>query len=261
MTSSVHYSSLRGKSVFITGASGGIGQSLGKLFFQQGCHVVLSGRSEASLLSLQEEILKNPHHEDSHPGGQCHIFPMDLSDGASMEKTLKDSSSLSPIDIFISNGGITMDKLSLRLTDDDMSKVLQVNLQAAFTLSRYFLRSMMAKKWGRIVYISSVIGFTGNKGQANYAASKGGLVSMCKSLALEYAPKGITCNTIAPGYIDTPMTQNIPNDIKKIILDKIPMGYYGCPQDVAQGALFLASEESRYITGQTLHINGGMAMI
>ena len=252
----VIYPCLKEKKVFITGASGGIGRVLAQGFFNQGCHVFLSGRLEKSLIDLKEEMIKN----NSEFCGSCTIVPMDLSCPQNIQETLKNIHEISSMDIFISNGGMTLDKLSLRLSDDDMAKVLQVNFQSAFSLSRHFLRSMMAKKWGRLIYISSIIGFTGNRGQANYAASKGALVAMAKSLALEYASKGITSNTIAPGYIDTPMTQIMPEDGKKAILEKIPMGFYGEPQDILNTALFLASHQSRYITGQTLHVNGGMGM-
>lgn len=256
-SSTASYPSLKGKKVFITGASGGIGQCLVEGFYHQGCHVFLSGRHEEALCSLKRNLEESRNVQNKE--GSLTVVPLDLSCPESFEDCLKKTDSTA-IDIFISNGGITLDKLSLRLTDEDMAKVLQVNLQSAFSLSRLFLRSMMGKKWGRLIYISSIIGFTGNRGQVNYAASKGALVSMSKSLALEYAAKGITSNTIAPGYINTPMTQQIPEEAKKAILDKIPLGYYGEPKDILNSALFLSSEESSYITGQTLHVNGGMAM-
>lgn len=169
--------------------------------------------------------------------------------------------SLGQIDILVNNAGMTRDMLSMRLTDDDWAKVLDVNLGAAFRLSRAVMRGMMQRRWGRIVNITSIVGVTGNAGQANYAASKAGMIGMSKSIAQEVAARGITVNCVAPGFIETPMTEGLKGDIKEKLLAAVPAKRLGTPGDVAAGVLYLASGEASYVTGQTLHINGGMVMI
>jgi 3-oxoacyl-[acyl-carrier protein] reductase len=242
---------LAGKTALVTGASGGIGGAIARALHAQGATVVLSGTRVAALEALQNEL-----------GSRAHRAVCDLADAASVEALPKTVEAVAgPIDILINNAGITRDNLSMRMSNEEWDQVIAVDLTAAFRLSRAVLRGMMRKRWGRIVSITSVVGVTGNPGQCNYAAAKAGLVGMTKSLAAEVASRNITVNCVAPGFIVTPMTDVLNEDQKKAVLGRIPAGRIGSPGDVAAAVVFLASNEAGYITGQTLHANGGMAMI
>jgi len=242
---------LSGKSALITGASGGIGGAIAHALHGAGATVALSGTREEALEGLASEL-----------GENAHITPANLSDAESLAALIGTAEeAMGAVDILINNAGLTRDMLSMRLTDEDWQSVLDVNLTAAFRLSRGVLRGMMKRRWGRIINITSVVGVTGNPGQANYAASKAGLIGMSKSMAQEVASRGITVNCVAPGMIVTAMTDALSDDQKKRILEIVPAGRLGESEEIAAGTLYLASEEAAYVTGQTLHINGGMAMI
>lgn len=242
---------LTGKGALVTGASGGIGGAIAKALHAQGAQVVLSGTRIAPLEALKAEL-----------GERAHVIACDLSDAAGAEKLIKDAEAvLGAVDILINNAGLTRDTLAMRMKDDDWQKVLDVNLSAAFRLSRACLKGMMKKRWGRMINITSIVGVTGNPGQTNYAASKAGMIGMSKSLAQEVASRNITVNCIAPGFIVTPMTDALTEDQKNALMPRIPAGRLGTVEDIAAGVVYLASEEAAYVTGQTLHINGGMAMI
>ena len=242
---------LSGKRAVVTGASGGIGGAIAKALHGQGAIVTLSGTREDALAQLAAEVKD-----------RVHVVKADLSttEGADALIAAADSA-MGGIDILVNNAGLTRDTLAMRMKDDDWRLVLEVNLTSAFRLSRACLRGMMKQRWGRIVNITSIVGVTGNAGQANYAASKAGLIGMSKSLAAEVASRGITVNCLAPGFIATPMTDGLSDDIRAKLLASIPSGRLGVVGDVASGVVYLASEEAAYVTGQTLHINGGMAMI
>ncbi len=242
---------LSGKRAVVTGASGGIGGAIAKALHGQGAIVTLSGTREDALAQLAAELKD-----------RVHVVKADLSttEGADALIAAADSA-MGGIDILVNNAGLTRDTLAMRMKDDDWRLVLEVNLTSAFRLSRACLRGMMKQRWGRIVNITSIVGVTGNAGQANYAASKAGLIGMSKSLAAEVASRGITVNCLAPGFIATPMTDGLSDDIRAKLLASIPSGRLGVVGDVASGVVYLASEEAAYVTGQTLHINGGMAMI
>jgi len=244
--------SLSGKNALVTGASGGLGNSIAKALHAQGAKVVLSGTKTDALNALKAEL-----------GERAFAVSGNLSDPAVPAVLLKEAEVQlgGGVDILINNAGLTRDGLALRMKDEDWDAVLNVNLSAAFRLTRSALKGMMSRRWGRIVNITSIVGVTGNGGQANYAASKAGLIGMSKSLAQEMAPRNVTVNCIAPGFIVTAMTDALTEDQKKRMLGAIPVGYLGEPKDIAAGVVYLASEEARYVTGQTLHINGGMAMI
>jgi 3-oxoacyl-[acyl-carrier protein] reductase len=198
----------------------------------------------------------------SELGSRAHTVVCNLADAASVEMLSKTAEAAAgPIDILVNNAGITRDNFFMRMKDEEWDLVIAVNLTAAFRLSRAILRGMMKKRWGRIISIASVVGATGNPGQGNYSASKAGLVGMTKSLAAEIASRNITANCVAPGFIATPMTDVLNEDQKKAMFERIPVGRFGLPADVAAAVVFLASGEAGYITGQTLHVNGGMAMI
>jgi len=242
---------LSGKSALVTGASGGIGGAIARALHGAGATVSLSGTRVEALESLAGEL-----------GERAHITPANLSDAESLDGLIGAAEeAMGAVDILVNNAGLTRDMLSIRLTDDDWQTVLDVNLTATFRLSRGVLRGMMKRRWGRIVNITSVVGVTGNPGQANYAASKAGLIGMTKSMAQEVASRGITINCLAPGMIVTAMTDVLSDEQKGRILGMIPTGRLGESEDIAAGTLFLASDEAAYITGQTLHINGGMAMV
>src|SRR6516225_10810415 len=243
---------LSGKTALITGASGGIGGAIAKALHGQGAAVVLSGTRAAALEALKAEL-----------GARAFIAQANLSDTASVEalpKAAEDAAGAG-IDILVNNAGITKDNLFMRMKDEEWDQVIAVNLTAAFRLSRAVLRGMMKKRWGRIIQISSVVGATGNPGQGNYAASKAGLVGMTKSLAAEVASRQITVNCIAPGMITTAMTDALNEKQRETVLSRIPAGRLGTSEEVAAAAVYLASAEASYVTGQTLHVNGGMAMI
>ena len=243
---------LNGKVALITGATGGIGGAVARTLHDYGATVVLSGTRADALASLVD-TLKD----------RAHSVVCNLSDSASVEALSKTSEAQAggPIDILVNNAGITKDNLFLRMKDEEWDQVIAVDLTAAFRLSRAVLRGMMKKRWGRIVSITSIVGATGNPGQGNYAAAKAGLAGMTKSLAAEVGSRNITVNCVAPGFIETPMTDALTEDQKKSLFDRIPVGRFGRPEDVAAAVLYLASNEAGYVTGQTLHVNGGMAMI
>ena len=242
---------LTGKRALITGASGGIGGAIAAALHDRGAAVALSGTREGPLEDRAAGL-----------GEGAHVVPCDLSDLDAVDGLAdRASRAMGGLDILVNNAGITRDQLFMRMSDADWDQVLQVNLTAAFRLSRSVLRSMMKAKWGRIVQITSVVGTTGNPGQGNYAAAKAGLVAMSKSLAAEVASRGITVNCIAPGFIETAMTEKLSEDQRARIIGQIPAGRMGAPDDIAAAAVWLASAEAGYVTGQTLHVNGGMAMI
>ncbi|ANC91696.1 3-oxoacyl-[acyl-carrier-protein] reductase [Azospirillum humicireducens] len=242
---------LTGKSALVTGASGGIGASIARALHAQGAAVALSGTRVAPLEALASEL-----------GERAFVVPGNLSEAAATEQLFKDAeAALGKIDILVNNAGLTRDQIAMRLKDEDWQSVIDVNLTAAFRLSRAAMRGMMKRRWGRIVNITSVVGVTGNPGQANYAASKAGLIGMSKSLAAELASRSITVNCVAPGFIATAMTDALNDEQKQKLLPAIPAGRMGQPEEIAAGVVYLASEEAAYVTGQTLHINGGMAMI
>ena len=243
---------LTGKTALITGASGGIGGAIAKALHGQGAKVVLSGTRAEALEAVKAEL-----------GSNAFIAPANLSDIASVEALPKaaEEAAGAPIDILVNNAGITKDNLFMRMKDEEWDQVLAVNLTASFRLSRGVLRGMMKKRWGRIIQITSVVGHTGNPGQANYAAAKAGLVGMTKSLAAEVASRNITCNAVAPGFIQTAMTDVLNDQQKEFISGRIPAGRMGSPAEIAAAVTYLASEEAAYINGETIHVNGGMAMI
>ena len=243
---------LTGKRALITGASGGIGGAAARALHQSGATVALSGTREAPLAQLAAEL-----------GGRAHVVTANLGDAAAVEALPKAAAEAlgGGIDILVNNAGITRDNLFMRMSDEEWAQVIEVNLTSAFRLSRAVLRGMMKARWGRIVQITSVVGATGNPGQGNYAAAKAGLVGMSKSLAAEVASRGVTVNCIAPGFIETPMTDKLTEDQKARILQAIPAGRMGSAQDIGAAVLYLSSEEAGYVTGATLHVNGGMAMI
>ena len=242
--------SLNGKKALITGASGGIGAAIARSLHGAGATVGLSGTRLPALSDLAVEL-----------GDRAHILPCQLDNADELSSLpQKAQNALGQVDILINNAGITRDSIFVRMSEENWQRVLDINLTAVYKLSKGVLRGMMKSRWGRIVNLSSVVGATGNPGQANYAATKGGIIAMSKSLAYEVAQRGITVNSVAPGFIDTAMTENL-NEIQRTeIQRKIPMGRMGKADDVAAAVVFLCSEEASYITGSTLHINGGMAM-
>jgi 3-oxoacyl-[acyl-carrier protein] reductase len=244
---------LKGKNALITGATGGIGAEIAKKLVLQGANVVISGTREERLLELQKEI-----GED-----KCKYLTCNLSDSKEVDGLFEKAEELvgGAIDILVCNAGITKDNLALRIKDEDFDDVINVNLKSTFILNRNAIKKMIRRKYGRIINIASVVGFTGNPGQANYVASKAGMVGMTKSFAQEVASRGITINCVAPGFIQTAMTDVLNEQQKSGILSSIPMQKMGTPEDIACGVAFLASNEAGYLTGQTLHINGGMLML
>ncbi|MCH8188614.1 MAG: 3-oxoacyl-[acyl-carrier-protein] reductase [Proteobacteria bacterium] len=242
---------LSGKRALVTGASGAIGGAIARALHAQGAHVVLSGTRRDSLDALAGEL-----------GANAYVTPCDLADSDAVGGLMAAAAEAAGgIDILVNNAGLTRDNLALRLKNEDWQTVLDVNLTAAFRLSRDALRPMMKQRWGRIINITSIVGHTGNPGQANYAASKAGVIGMAKSLAQEVASRGITVNCVAPGFIETAMTEGLGEPQREKLLGAIPVGRLGSSGDVAACVAFLASDEAAYVTGQTLHVNGGMAMI
>ncbi|MGC9417802.1 MAG: 3-oxoacyl-[acyl-carrier-protein] reductase [Rhodovulum sp.] len=242
---------LNGKRALVTGASGGIGGEIARALHQQGATVALSGTREEPLNSLASEL-----------GERVHVLPCDLFDPGAVDALPgRAADKMGGLDILVNNAGITRDTLFMRLKDDDWQAVIDVNLTAAMRLCRGAMRGMMKARWGRIVNITSVVGTTGNPGQANYCAAKAGLVGMSKSLAQEVAARGITVNCVAPGFIATAMTDKLTEEQKAGILDAVPMGAMGTPADIAAAVVYLSSAEAGYVTGATLHVNGGMAMV
>jgi 3-oxoacyl-[acyl-carrier protein] reductase len=242
---------LTGKTALVTGASGGIGGAIGRALHGQGATVALSGTRTGPLEALAGDL-----------GERAHVLPCDLSDVEAVEALPKAAAAaMGGVDILVNNAGITRDQLMMRMSDDDWAAVLAVNLTSVMRLSRGCLRAMMKARWGRIVNISSIVGVTGNPGQANYAAAKAGVIGMSKSLAAEVASRGITVNCVAPGFITTAMTEALNEDQKARLLGGIPAGRMGSVEEIAAAVVYLASAEAAYVTGQTLHVNGGMAMI
>jgi 3-oxoacyl-[acyl-carrier protein] reductase len=241
---------LTGKSALVTGASGGIGAEIAKALHGAGATVALSGTRVEPLEALAAEL-----------GGRAHILPCNLSDAAAVTALPGQAvEAMGAVDILVNNAGITRDNLFMRMSEDEWASVLEVNLTATMRLCKGVIRGMMKARWGRIVNISSVVGATGNPGQANYAASKAGMVGMSKSLAYEVASRGITVNCVAPGFITTAMTDKLTDDQKTAILAQVPAGRMGEASEIGAAVLYLASPEAGYVTGATLHVNGGMAM-
>ena len=240
---------LTGKRALVTGATGGIGEAIARALHAQGATVVLTGRREDALAKLAAEL-----------GERAETVVADLSAAEGQETLLKAAEAGGPIDILVNNAGITRDTLAMRMKDEDWGAVLETNLTSVFRLSRGALKGMMKRRFGRIVNIGSVVGATGNPGQANYAAAKAGLVGMTKALAAELGSRGITVNCVAPGFIDTAMTQKLDEKQKEALMPRIPAGRLGIGADIAAAVVYLASDEAAYVTGQTLHVNGGMAM-
>ncbi len=243
---------LTGRTALVTGASGGIGGAIARAFHAQGASVVLSGTRGAALQALAEEL-----------GERTSVAPADLSDAASVDGLIgrAETAAGAGVDILVSNAGLTRDALLLRMKDEDWTTVQAVNLEAYFRLSRAALKGMMKRRWGRILGIASVVGVTGNPGQANYAASKAGMIGFSKSLAQEVASRNVTVNCVAPGFIGSAMTQVLNDAQREGILSRIPVGRLGEGAEVASACVYLASAEAAYVTGQTLHVNGGMAMV
>ena len=242
---------LTGKSALVTGASGGIGAAIARALHEAGATVALHGTRTGPLEELAAEL-----------GDRAHVTPANLGDAAAVEALPKQAAeAMGGIDILVNNAGITRDNLFMRMSDDEWDQVLAVNLTASFRLSKAVLRGMMKARWGRIIGITSVVGVTGNPGQGNYAAAKAGMIGMSKSLAAEVASRGVTVNCVAPGFIETAMTDKLTDDQKAKIMPAIPAGRMGTSEEVAAATLFLASPEASYVTGQTIHVNGGMAMI
>jgi 3-oxoacyl-[acyl-carrier protein] reductase len=242
---------LEGKCALITGASGGIGGSIARALYAQGAKVALSGTRIDPLKALADDL-----------GDRAFIIPCNLSDVDAVKAlTQTASEEMGGIDILVNNAGITKDNLFMRMSDDDWHQVIDINLTSTMHLMKSVMRTMMKKRFGRIINITSIVGVTGNAGQVNYAASKAGMIGMTKSFAQEIATRGITANCIAPGFIETAMTAELPENVIKNMLDAIPQGRMGQADEIAASVAFLASNEASYITGQTLHVNGGMAMI
>ena len=243
---------LTGKTALVTGATGGIGAEIARTLHAQGAHVVLSGTREAVLQELSASL-----------GGRTSVAPANLSDSAAVVGLIEaaETAAGAPLDILVANAGITKDGLLMRMKDEDWETVIKVNLESYFRLARAAMRGMMKRRHGRIIGITSVVGVMGNPGQANYAASKAGMIGFSKALAQEVATRGITVNCVAPGFIESPMTDALNEQQKAGILSTIPTGRLGAGADVAAAVAFLASDEAGYVTGQTLHVNGGMVMI
>ena len=242
---------LKGKKALVTGASGGLGRAIAGALSEAGATLALSGTRTGVLDEIAAAL----------PGGAT-VLSVDLMDDDSVGGLVAEASeAMGGLDILVNNAGITRDNLALRMKDEDWADVFKVNLEAAFRLSKFAIRGMMKARWGRIINITSIVGVTGNAGQTNYAAAKAGMIGMAKSLAQEVASRGITVNCVAPGFIETPMTQGLSEAQHATLLASIPAGRLGVAEDIAASVVYLASEEAAYITGQTLHVNGGMAMI
>lgn len=242
---------LTGKTALVTGATGAIGDAIARALHAQGATVAISGTRREQLDKLAADL-----------GQRVHVLPCDLSDKDSVEALVPSAEEkMEKLDILVANAGVNKDNLFVQLRDEDWDKVIAVNLTATFRLSRAAVQRMMRRRWGRVIGISSVVGFTGNPGQGNYTASKAGMVGMMKSVAAEYAKRNVTANCIAPGLITSAMTDKLNEKQREAILSRVPAGKLGTPQDIAAAAVYLASEEAHYVTGQTIHVNGGMAMI
>ena len=242
---------LTDKRALVTGASGNIGAGIARALHAQGAVVGLSGTRREALDALAAEL-----------GQRTHVLPCDLSDGAQVDELIPQAeAAMGELDILVNNAGLNRDNLLVRISDADWDKVITVDLTAAFKLCRLALRPMMRKRWGRVISISSVVAFTGNAGQGNYAAAKAGLIGLTKALAQEVASRNVTVNAIAPGFVGSAMTDALHEKQRELILSRVPMKRLGTTAEVAAAAVFLASQEAAYVTGQTIHVNGGMAMI
>ncbi len=242
---------LTGKTALVTGATGAIGGAIARALHGQGATVAISGTRREVLDQLAGELSE-----------RVHVLPCDLADGAAVEALVPAAEeTMEKLDILVANAGVNRDNLFVQLSDEDWDKVIAVNLTATFKLARAAVKGMMRRRFGRMIGITSVVGFTGNPGQGNYAASKAGLVGMFKSVAWEYAKRNVTANCIAPGIITSAMTDKLNDKQREAILTRVPAGKLGVPADVAAAAVYLASDEANYVTGQTLHVNGGMAMV
>ena len=240
---------LKDKNVLITGATGGIGKSLVEKFYNFGAKIIATGTRDDKLNKLKEKFPK------------IKVEKFKLDNHSEIEKFIeKIDSQLGGLEILINNAGITLDNLSIRLTEENWKKVLDINLTSSFLTCKYAIKKMLKKKYGKIINITSIVGHTGNLGQANYAASKAGIIAFSKSLALEYAKKNININCVSPGFIKTDMTDAINDEFKKILISKIPSGDLGTAEDVSNCVAFLASDMAKYINGETIHVNGGMYM-
>tara|TARA_Y100001970_G_C14138073_1_gene805500 strand:+ start:668 stop:1402 length:735 start_codon:yes stop_codon:yes gene_type:complete len=238
---------LKGKKILITGATGGIGGALLKKFVSLEGIVLATGTNTERLDNLKQDF------------PNINILKFDISDHKKIEEFIENASSLlTGLDILINNAGINMDNLSLRMNEDEWNKVIDINLGSTFLMCKYAIKKMLKNKYGRIVNITSIVGHTGNSGQANYAASKAGIIGMSKSLAIEYAKKNITINCVSPGFIKSKMTDNIPENVKEALTSRIPMAKLGTGEDVSNTVAFLSSDSASYITGETIHVNGGM---
>ena len=241
---------LSGRTALVTGASGGIGGAIARQLHAQGAAVVLAGRRRDALAALAEAL-----------GEKVRIEVAELAEPEAAQRLIEAADAAGGVDVLINNAGLTRDNLAVRMKDEDWQTVLEVNLSAGFRLIRAALRGMMRRRWGRIVNVTSIVAQTGNPGQANYAAAKAGMIGMTKSLAAEVASRGITVNCVAPGFIQTPMTDALNEQQRARLLERVPVGRLGSTADVAAAVGYLVSEEAAYVTGQTLHVNGGMAMI
>jgi 3-oxoacyl-[acyl-carrier protein] reductase len=243
---------LNGKAALVTGATGGIGGAIARALHAQGAAVAISGTRRERLEHMAQEL-----------GSRVHVLPCDLADKDAVEALVPAAEEAmgGRLDILVANAGIARDNLVVQLRDEDWAQVIDVNLTATFRLSRAAVRGMMRRRFGRIVGITSVVGITGNAGQANYTAAKAGMIGMMKSLAQEYAKRGVTANCVAPGFIATPMTEKLNEKQSGSILQRVPAGRLGSPAEVAAAVVYLASDEAAYVNGQTLHVNGGMAMV
>jgi len=242
---------LTGKTALVTGATGGIGGAIARALHAQGATVAISGTRQDVLASLATEL-----------GGRVHVLPCDLSKAEEVEKLVPSAEEkMEKLDILVANAGVTRDNLFVQLRDEEWDQVIAVNLTATFRLARAAVKGMMRRRFGRVIGITSVVGATGNPGQGNYTAAKAGMIGMIKTVAAEYAKRGVTANCIAPGFIATPMTDKLNEKQHEAILGRVPVGRLGTPGDVAAAVVYLASDEAAYVTGQTLHVNGGMAMI
>ncbi len=242
---------LTGKTALVTGATGAIGGEIARALHAQGATVAISGTRRDALDALAAELKE-----------RVHVLPCDLADSAAVEKLVPDAEgAMQKLDILVANAGVNRDNLFVQLSDEDWDRVIAVNLTATFRLARAAVKAMMRRRWGRLIGISSVVGFTGNPGQGNYTASKAGMVGMMKSVAAEYAKRNVTANCIAPGIIASAMIDRLNDKQREAILARVPAGKLGTAKDVAAAAVYLASDEAHYVTGQTLHVNGGMAMI
>ncbi|RBM09132.1 3-oxoacyl-[acyl-carrier-protein] reductase [Novacetimonas cocois] len=249
---------LDGKVALVTGASGGIGSAIARSLHAQGAVVVLSGTREQVLRDVATAIASDAGTDE----GRLHVCPADLSDAAAADALVAaaEEKAGAPLDILVNNAGLTRDTLAIRMKDDDWNRVMDVDLSAPFRLSRAALKGMLRRRSGRIVNIASVVGVTGNAGQVNYSAAKAGMIGMSKSMAQEAGSRGVTVNVVAPGFIQTAMTDVLPDAQKEKLTSAIPLGRMGQPADVASAVVYLVSAEAAWVTGATLHVNGGMAM-